>query len=101
MLSSTRFDYIVTKHTTKEYLWINTIIEEIDIFELKEIKIFCDNQSTRKLATNPKITDENKDNRARVPFIRDLVEEKETITMWLISSLNWCPNTTIGYVLPR
>ena len=59
-LSSTKVEYIATTLITKEDLWIKTIIEEPDIFELKEMMVFCDNQSTIKLATNPKITDQNK-----------------------------------------
>ena len=59
-LSSTEAEYIAATLTVKEGLWIKTIIEELDIFELKEIAVFCDNQSTIKLATNPKITDQNK-----------------------------------------
>ena len=59
-LSSTEAEYIVVALTAKEGLWIKTIIEELDIFELKEMTVFCDNQSTIKLATNPKIIDQNK-----------------------------------------
>ena len=88
-LSSTEAEYIVAALTAKEGLWIKTIIEELDIFELKEMTVFCDNQSTIKLATNPKITNQNKHIRARHHFIRDLVEVKEislqytsTTTMW-------------------
>ena len=93
-LSSTEAEYIAAALTTKEGLWINTIIEELDIFQLKEMTVFCDNQSTRKLATNPKITDQNKHIRVCHHFIRDLVEAKEmslqytsTTTCGLISSL--------------
>ena len=88
-LSSSKVEYIVASLTAKEGLWIKTIIEELDIFALKEMTVFCDNQSTIKLATNPKITDQNKHIRARHHFIRDLVEAKEmslqytsTATMW-------------------
>ena len=70
-------------------MWIKTIIEELDIIKLNEVKVFCDNQSCIKLAINPKIMDQNKHIRARHHFIRELVEAKEmslhytsTTTMW-------------------
>ena len=59
-LSSTELEYIVAALTLKEDLWIKAIIEELDIFKLKEMVAFCVNQSTIKLATNPKRTDQNK-----------------------------------------
>ena len=80
-LSSSKAEYIVASLTAKEGLWIKTIIEEMTVF--------CDNKSTIKLATNPKITDQNKHIQARHHFIRALVEAKEmslqytsTTTMW-------------------
>mgnify|MGYP000385546506 FL=1 len=88
-LSSTEAEYIAAALTAKEGLWIKTIIEELDILKLNEVKVFCDNQSCIKLAINPKITDQNKHIRARHHFIRELVEAKEmslhytsTTTMW-------------------
>jgi hypothetical protein len=59
-LSSTEAEYIAAALTSKEGLWIKTICEELDIFKLSEVKIYCDNQSCIKLAENPKITDQNK-----------------------------------------
>ena len=70
-------------------MWIKTIIEELDIIKLNEVKVFCD-QSCIKLAINSKIADQNKHIRARHRFIRELVEAKEmfihytsTTTMWV------------------
>ena len=88
-LSSTEAEYVAAALTTKAGLWIKTIIEELEIIKLNEVKVFCDNQSCIKLAINPKITDQNKHIRARHHFIRELVEAKEmslhytsTTTMW-------------------
>ena len=53
-LSSIEAEYIVVALTAKEGLWIKTMIEELDIFELKEIAVFCDNQSTIKLCNKSK-----------------------------------------------
>ena len=89
-LSSTEAEYVAATLTEKEGLWIKTIIEELDIIKLNEVKVFCDNQSCIKLAINPKITYQNKHIRARHHFIRELVEAKEmslhytsTTTMWM------------------
>ena len=88
-LSSTEAEYVAATLTAKEGLWIKTIIQELDIFNLSEMKIYCDNQSCIKLAENPKITDQNKHIRARHHFIRELVAAKEfsiqftpTTSMW-------------------
>ena len=87
-LSSTEAEYVAATLTAKG-LWIKTIIQELDIFNLSEMKIYCDNQSCIKLAENPKITDQNKHIRARHHFIRELVAAKEfsiqftpTTSMW-------------------
>ena len=69
-------EYVAATLTAKG-LWIKTINQELDIFNLSEMKIYCDNQSCIKLAENPKITDQNKHIRARHHFIRELVAAKE------------------------
>ena len=62
----------------KEGLWIKTIIEELDIFEVGEIKIFCDNQSCIKLAINLKILDQHKHIFGACHHsTKELVEDKE------------------------
>ena len=63
-LSSTEAEYVVTELTTKEGLWIKTIIEELDIRKLNEVKVFGDNQLCIKLDINLKIMDQNKHIRA-------------------------------------
>ena len=88
-LSSTEAEYVAAALTAKEGLWIKTIIEELDIFKLMEMKIFCDNQSCIKLSTNPKITDQNKHIRARHHFIRELVESKEMLLHYTSTTTMW------------
>ena len=88
-LSSTEAEYVAAALTTKEGIWIKTIIEELDIFKLSEMKIYCDNQSCIKLAENPKITDQNKHIRARHHFIRELVAAKEMILQYTSTTTMW------------
>lgn len=60
-LSSTEADiYIAPAILTMKGLWINTIIQELDILKISEVKVFCDNQSFIKQAINPRIGDQDK-----------------------------------------
>ena len=77
-LSSIETEYVATTLTANE-LWINAIIQELDILNLMEMKIFCDNQMGITLAMNPKTAKRNKYIGARHHFIRELVESKEML----------------------
>jgi hypothetical protein len=36
-------EYVTTTFTAKEALWIKTMIEELQIFKLSKVRIYCDN----------------------------------------------------------
>ena len=55
-LSSTEAEYVAATLTAKEGIWIKTMIEELEIFKLSEVRIYCDDQSCIKLGEDPKIT---------------------------------------------
>ena len=74
-LSSTEAEYIAATLTAKEGLWIQSIIQELDILRISKFRLWCDNQSCVKITKNPKITNQNKHIRARYYFIIELVEE--------------------------
>ena len=74
-LSSTKAEYIAATLTTKEGLWLKSIIDELAILKISEFKLWCDNQSCIKITKDPKITEQNKHIRARHHFISELLEE--------------------------
>ena len=73
-LFSTKAEYITATLTTKEGLWLRSIIQELDI-QISKFRLWCDNQSCVKITKNPKITDQNKHIRAQYHFITELVKE--------------------------
>jgi hypothetical protein len=88
-LSSTEAEYVAVALTTKEGLWIKTILEELGIINISRVNIYCDNQSCIKLAQNPKIIDQNKHIQACHRFIRDLIEDKEMTVHYTSTNTMW------------
>jgi hypothetical protein len=55
-LSSTEVEYIAIALAAK-VVWIKSILEELNLFNIPAITLFCDNQSCIKLANNIKMSD--------------------------------------------
>ena len=73
----------------KEGLGFKSILKELDVINLSHIKMYCDNQSSIKIAINSNLSDQNKHIEAKHHFIRELVKMKElevqytsTISVW-------------------
>ena len=93
-LSSTEVEYVAVALMAKEGLWIKTIIEELDIFKLTEMNIFCDNQSCIKLSTNPiKINDQTSISKQDITLLENFWNQMKC------SSLRCLNNNNVGRLL--
>ena len=88
-LSSTEAEYVAATLAAKEGIWLNSILEELNFAKEKPIKIYCDNQSCLKLASNPRISDNIRHISFTHHFLRDMIEEKKINIKFTPTTLMW------------
>ena len=88
-LSSTEAEYVAAALAAKEGVWINSILEELKLFDIPAITLFCDNQSCIKLANNPKMSDNIRHVDFKHHFLRDLIETKKVDLKYTPSIHMW------------
>ena len=76
-LSSTEAEYIGSSKASQEALWLRRLLEELHHPQDSPTTIFCDNQSTIKLAKNPVYHARSKHIEVHHHFVRDLIESQE------------------------
>ncbi|MCO5561605.1 hypothetical protein L7F22_015226 [Adiantum nelumboides] len=74
-LSSTEEEYVAAAMAAKESIWLQRLLEELQIFKPLPITLYLDNQSCIHLAKNPKHHEKTKQVDFKDHFIRELVEE--------------------------
>lgn len=75
-LSSTEAEYIALSSTICELIWLKQLIDELNTNIAKSITVFCDNQSTIKLAASDAYRPRTKHIDIRYHHIRQLIEAK-------------------------
>lgn len=75
-LSSTEAEYIALSSTTCELIWLKQLADELDKNIAKTITVFCDNQSSIKLAESDAYRPRTKHIDIRYHHIRELIEAK-------------------------
>lgn len=76
-LSSTETEYIGLSKASQEALWLRRLLEELHYPQDSPTTIFCDNQSTIKLAKNSVYHARSKHIEVHHHFVRDLIERQE------------------------
>ena len=76
-LSSTEAEYIGSSKASQEALWLRQLLEELHHHQESPSIIFCDNQSTIKIAKNPVYHARSKHIEVHHHFVRDLIESQE------------------------
>ncbi|CAF0996295.1 unnamed protein product [Brachionus calyciflorus] len=74
-LSSTESEYIALTLAVKEGLWLNQLLNELNLSTGK-VKIFCDNKSTICLTKNPEFHSRSKHIDIRYHFVREKINER-------------------------
>jgi len=76
-LSSTEAEYMALTHTTKESIWLRTILKELGFAQNDATTLYEDNQSCIALAKNPIHHARTKHIDIQHHFVREKVESKE------------------------
>jgi hypothetical protein len=71
--------------TASELTWIKQVLADLNIKIEEPMKIFCDNQSTRRITTNPVFHERTKHIEVDCHFIREKVQSKEIETSFVKS----------------
>jgi ribosome-binding factor A len=75
-MSSKEAKYVAAALVAKG-VCINSVLEELKLFDIPAITLFCDNQSCIKLANNPKMSDNIRHVDFTHHFVCDLIETKK------------------------
>lgn len=73
--SSTESEYKALGSLTCEIIWVLKILYDLEFSEVVPINLFCDNDSTIKLALNPVFHDKTKQFEIDVHFIREKITD--------------------------
>jgi hypothetical protein len=52
-MSSSESEYVAMAEAAKEGIWIQNLLRELNLMENVQLELFCDNQSSMKMARNP------------------------------------------------
>lgn len=74
-LSSTEAEYIALSSAVCDFMWLKQLADEIDVRIARRIKVFCDNQSTIKLAASDAFRPRTKHIDIRYHHLRDKIEK--------------------------
>jgi hypothetical protein len=71
--------------TASELTWIKQVLTDMNIKVEEPMKIFCDNQSARHIATNPVFHERTKHIEVECHFVREKIQSKEIETSFVKS----------------
>jgi hypothetical protein len=82
-LSTTEAEYNALAETTKEIMWIKSLLKEIQEEPMQPTKVLCDNQSAIKLANNDEACRRTKHMAAKIHFVKDEIKTGTIQTEYL------------------
>ncbi|GKB77072.1 hypothetical protein Tco_0943967, partial [Tanacetum coccineum] len=71
--SSTKAEYRALASVTSEVIWILKILKDLKCFNLLPVKVFCDSNSTIKIAANPIFHERTKHLEIDLHFVREKI----------------------------
>jgi Reverse transcriptase (RNA-dependent DNA polymerase) len=81
--SSAKAEYRAMASTASELTWIKQVLIDLNIKVTEPMKMFCDNQSVRHIATNPVFYKRTKHIEVDCHYIREKVQSKEIKTQFV------------------
>jgi ferredoxin-NADP reductase len=72
--------------TASELIWIKQVLADLKMKHKKPMKMSCDNQAARHIASNPVFHERTKHIEVDCHFIREKLQSKEIETPFLCSS---------------
>ncbi|CAI7798356.1 unnamed protein product [Closterium sp. NIES-53] len=88
-LSSAEAEYIALCSATKEGLYLRELLEEAKLAELPNFTLFCDNQSTIRIANKSGFANRTKHIALRYFFVKDEIEKGRL-------ELSYCPTSEMA-----
>ena len=86
-LSTTEAEYVAVTEASKEMIWLNGCLEELDLKQGRGV-LYCDSQSVIYLAKNPVYHARTKHIDVKYHFICSLVEDEKLHLMKILGSQN-------------
>jgi hypothetical protein len=83
--SSTETEYRAMVSTASELTWIKQVLVDLKINVNEPMKMFCDNQAARHIASNPVFHERTKHIEVDCHFIREKMQSKEIETPFVKS----------------
>jgi hypothetical protein len=83
--SSAEAEYRAIASTVSELTWIKQVLVDLKINVNEPMKMFCDNQAARHIASNPVFHEHTKHIEVDCHFIREKVQSKEIETPFVKS----------------
>jgi Reverse transcriptase (RNA-dependent DNA polymerase) len=83
--SSAEAEYRAMASTTSELIWIKQLLVELGINTREPMKMYCDNQAARHIASNPVFHERTKHIEVDCHFIREKIQGKEIETPFVKS----------------
>ena len=83
--SSAEAEYRAMASTASELTWIKQLLADMEIKIQEPIKMFCDNQAARHIASNPVFHERTKHIEVDCHFIREKIQSKEIETPYVKS----------------
>jgi Reverse transcriptase (RNA-dependent DNA polymerase) len=83
--SSAEAEYRAMASTASELTWIKQVLADLNIKVEEPMKMFCDNQSARHIATNPVFHERTKHIEVDCHFVREKIQSKEIETPFVKS----------------
>jgi Reverse transcriptase (RNA-dependent DNA polymerase) len=83
--SSAEAEYRAMASTASELIWVRQVLADLNITNHEPIKIFCDNQAVRHIASNPVFHERTKQIEVDCHFVREKIQAKEIETPYVKS----------------
>ncbi|GKD01236.1 retrovirus-related pol polyprotein from transposon RE1 [Tanacetum coccineum] len=93
--SSSDVEYRAMAQTTRELVWLRNLLGEIGFTQSKPMKMWCDNQATIYIATNPIFHEKTKHIEVDCHFTREKLED------WTITTLHIRTERQLADVLTK
>ena len=79
-------EYRATTSLTSELIWVKQFLQELNIWEIQIMKMYCDNQVTLDIASNPVFHKRTKRIEIHCHFIRKKLLSREICTKFVGSN---------------
>jgi len=84
--SNAEAEYRAMTMTTCELVWIKQLLQELQFCEVKQMKLYCDNQTALQIASNPVFHERTKHIEIDCHFVREKLLSKEINTEFVSSN---------------